>query len=338
MDFYQGYEAIEYDGFPFRTALHKIGLSPLHWHEDIEILFVIDGEMKINIGNKESLLGPGEVILVNSNQIHNTSAVGESSAYIQILQFHPEYMKKYGIDLNEYIFSYSTIESKDEKLNSQLRSLLSRLLLEIYRKRDGYKLIAQSCLNEILCLFLRNNAVEHINYKMQKRMSNNCSQIRIQRLVDFVENHYTEKITLKRFAGREGVNENYLSRSFKSTMGCFFLSYLNTYRLQKSINLLINTEKNITEITEDSGFADIRTFIHVFKKNYGVPPALWRRRNISYLKESMDSFVETVQNSSLHHEFNLTLKDKESDKITGFACFVSDPEIVKSLLAPYFNS
>ncbi len=98
----------------------------------------------------------------------------------------------------------------------------------------------------------------------------------IYNILNFMNTHYTEKISLRHLSKEFGVNYTYLSQLFKKTTGKSFSEYLTEIRLSHACHLLKDTELKITLISERVGFNDYHYFCNVFKHEYTVSPLQYR--------------------------------------------------------------
>ena len=96
------------------------------------------------------------------------------------------------------------------------------------------------------------------------------------RLLAFISEHYTEKISLSDVSLRLGYEYHYLSRCFNSCFGMSFRKCLNRYRLNHAKELLVSTEAEISEIALESGFQSIRSFNDEFVNDMGKSPRAFR--------------------------------------------------------------
>ena len=89
---------------------------------------------------------------------------------------------------------------------------------------------------------------------------------------DYVNEHYTEKLSLKEVANQVGFSREYFCRFFKQHMGITFLRYLNEVRISHAGRILMNTDKSISEVMQKSGFTNQTIFNRLFKEIYGMTP------------------------------------------------------------------
>ena len=94
--------------------------------------------------------------------------------------------------------------------------------------------------------------------------------------VCYIHQHYAENISINEFCIRVKTNPAYLGSLFRKETGLFFNTYLNQYRICRSIRLLLNTDMKINDIASQVGFASVTYFLTSFKKKAGMTPAKYR--------------------------------------------------------------
>lgn len=102
----------------------------------------------------------------------------------------------------------------------------------------------------------------------------------------YIEEHYAENLTLKVMADHFHMNTYYFSSFFKKNTGINFKEYLNEIRLKHAVSLMLSTDKNIGEIMNETGFADMRSFTNVFQKKYNETPGKYKKRLTKGSKET----------------------------------------------------
>ena len=102
---------------------------------------------------------------------------------------------------------------------------------------------------------------------------------RIQKVMNYVEEHYQEPVTLCQVAAHFNLSMEYLARDFKKHTGSTFREYLDKVRLNHAFELLYGTDYSMLEVAMMSGFADVRSFIKSFKKEHGMTPYQFKKSN-----------------------------------------------------------
>ena len=96
-------------------------------------------------------------------------------------------------------------------------------------------------------------------------------------IVQYMQNHLAEEISLNVLAQQFHLSAQYISQLFKNEIGVNFLAYLTNIRMEKAKKLLLSSSLSIAEISEKTGYGDYRVFTKVFKKTEGVTPSQYRR-------------------------------------------------------------
>ena len=107
-------------------------------------------------------------------------------------------------------------------------------------------------------------------------MRNKESKKILDRVDEYVQNHYTEKISLKSLGEMFYINSVYLGQIYKKRYGIVFREYLNNLRMKKAEDLLINTDMRIYAIAEAVGFGKAEYFINKFVQTYQMTPNQYR--------------------------------------------------------------
>lgn len=92
------------------------------------------------------------------------------------------------------------------------------------------------------------------------------------RAEEYIQQHYSEDISLESCATYVGISYTHLSRTFKKEFGVNFVEYLNQIRIQKAQSLLVSPNNSIKECAKMVGFHNYSYFFKVFKQNVGMTP------------------------------------------------------------------
>lgn len=93
----------------------------------------------------------------------------------------------------------------------------------------------------------------------------------------YIEQNYHEQLTLQKVADYLGINKSYFCTTFKKVMKQSFCAYVQNFRIEKSKDLLINTNDSILNIALNTGFSSSSYFNNTFKKNVGQTPVEYRQ-------------------------------------------------------------
>lgn len=271
--------------FPILVSYEQLSTYPTgsfiwHWHPEIEITLVLEGEILYRIQDKTYLLTKGNILFGNVNTVHTGKMNnGKDGRYVSIT-FDPRLV---------YGFKDSLIYTKYVQPVTFNRSLSSIYFDE---STKGYKELYSS-VNEIINQYnqkeelweinISNNLKEIWKLIYQKRdaaIHNNVNQKdyeRIGEIVAFLTNNYMKEIKLDDVAKAIHLCKGECSKLFKKCMKISLFSYLQEYRIEKSIDLLPNQDYSISYIAEQVGFSTANYYIKVFKKYKGCSPLKYRK-------------------------------------------------------------
>lgn len=260
---------LEFSIDPGGTVINK------HYHDWIEIVYLIHGDLEVQINNQTRELRKNEFIVINPMSIHSTRCRNGNTAIL--LQIPLIFLEKFVPDIREYSFTLD-LESKNPRIQTKLgtiRSVLQNLWIAYQFQEEGYVFRCYSLMFELIYILIHSFS-QKLPQKEQKKNQKNLE--RIQTIIDYVKCHYTEPVSIREIACEVGLNEIYFSRFFKSNMGVTFLEYLNMVRLEKIYVDLLNTNRSIKDIQEKHGFYNEKVFRRMFREIYGCSPHEARKK------------------------------------------------------------
>ncbi len=234
----------------------------LHFHKNIEIIYVIEGKVECIVNNKAKVLEEGDFAFCLSNEIHSVKSIVKGLFWIGVFSedFIHEFKKHMGGKCgNDFSFRCS-------------ENILKYLSDNLIKEELSDVFIIKSSLYALCSEYLRQITLSESNDKHTTVMEN---------IVEYVEYNYKKSITLSDMAEYFGYDYYYFSRIFNRLFSMSFNDYLNIYRFNKACELLTETDLSITKISSESGFNSIRSFNHIFKKLSGVSPRAYRNIDIN---------------------------------------------------------
>lgn len=312
------YEIVRFkQGLNTRILIHCINQYKMHWHKELEIILVLKGEIELIVNGVRYELKEDEFFFINSGQVHSTSGHGDN--IIVAIQINLDAFDRTYPQIKNTVFEWpnSQFINKDDSILKEFRSYIAKMVGEYRRGEKGYQVAVESHLNALFTLILR-----YIPQTQKKETPQYRKDLqRLQSVIEYVEEHYTEKITLEQIAKNEYISTFYLSHFFKEKMGIPFFEYLNYVRLNKSIALLDKCADNINNIALDCGFANVKSFNKVFKDAYGITPGEYKKANqinisndtdrVSYMEfdsfqalSKLENYIQTDQVQATANIFN----------------------------------
>ena len=148
-----------------------------------------------------------------------------------------------------------------------------------------YQRLWQNNTLEEACKWLCNAAAIVMDYGNAGAGSKNKY---IRQVTDYVHNNYHKSITIDNIADHIGISYSYLRMLYKEATGCNLNDYINQLRLQKSKQLLLETNYSVKEIVYMCGFNHERSFFRIFTQAEGISPSKYRELNKNTHKADLE--------------------------------------------------
>ena len=262
----------------------RIITAHAHMHDKIEILYCLEGAMRVFLNGEENPISSGDMVIINSNEIHQI--IGDTDGLNRYLVFkiEPEMLStssqavfemKYFLPFTVSTAAYPQIIRKQVLDATELPEIFRLVDEENREKAYGYELAIHGCACRIFLWILRYWHSLGMEISDTVIPSNHINVLKSA--FAYVDEHYAEDISASSTAAYCNVSYSYFSRMFKKNMGRSFTEYLNQYRVTKAEGLLTSTDKSITEIALETGFSDAGYFIKVFKKQKGLSPRKFKK-------------------------------------------------------------
>lgn len=259
------------------TALPNYA-GPLHWHPFFEIATAKSGVLDYQVGQNHIILEAGDSIFVNGNMLHGFRQVsGDTPDPVPNIVFSgtvvaPEtsaIYQKYihpivGCDLLPFI-----VFRHDNCQHNEVNQFVNGIYCAMREQADCYEMIVQRNISCIFEYIFRNFDV--LPKAEASRIQLNA-QIRIQKMLSYIYEHYAEAVTLEDISKAAAISRSEAGRCFNTYMGCSPVDALIQYRLQTAHRLLNETTLTLQEISYSCGFHSVEYFSRQFRKKYGYAP------------------------------------------------------------------
>lgn len=252
---------------------------PWHWHEEIEIAYVKKGALKLKIPTKSFDLKEGDCIAINSNVLHY--AIAQPKCELHSFVFSPLLItgNDTSVFATKYVKPLIRCSSFDgyvfNRQDAVIKSFV-RAFDALTREVTGYEFIVRENLS-FLCLALYENFKKEIGVNEEVKNQDN---VRIRKMLDFLHEHFSERLTLTEVAKVADIGERECLRCFQRTIQLSPMQYLLKYRVMQAATLLQkDSTKNIIEIACICGFDSTSNFSKMFKRFYNCTPREYRKRN-----------------------------------------------------------
>lgn len=271
------------DDFPISIRIAKVTEYPFHYHQDVEFVYVLKGEVHAKDVCSHYLLKEGDIFTNNGHEVHGLTATDKENV-VAIIQISNRYFTRYFPTLGKGCFMTYVDNEKHLKLDA-LRKMLLHILLDYSRRSFNYK---SNCIDQMIEVIKYLN--QHFNlfaFEGPVVVSfNNDNPViveRISRIINYVYENHARRITLEDLAEREHLSTFYLSHLIRDYMGISFQEFLCFARVEMSEILLLETDRKISTVAKDVGFSTTSYYDKFFSKWFGHTPLEHRQRYTSHI-------------------------------------------------------
>lgn len=226
---------------------------PDHLHYGAEFVFCLEGEIEVTRETDTYTLRHGEALFFMPYEMHSYKT--EKNSKVTIMVFSPEFIDE--------IKSGDRYTCQKFTVSDAVIDFTSGYIA----RRDLSVAQIKGLVYPLFCEFLVTNKLT---------ISKNEYSDVVRKSLKFIEQHYHEEIGLEDASRDIGCHYVYLSRCFSENTGFSFSTYLNRYRVARSLYLLKYTQDTITDIAYSCGFGSLRNYNRVFKTYMNQTPSVYR--------------------------------------------------------------
>lgn len=250
---------------------------PIHWHNDLEINLIREGEAVFQVYQKSYRVRTGEGFLLNRNVPHSCSSPGNEHVRYSTILVRPDFLYgDFGSDVERKCFQPFLQNSAipciyltgfDEN-GKEILQKLNQVEEAFDRKRFCYELKIKGLLCEAFTMILYGHRQE-----LTKFVPANLQELeRLEKMLNYLNMHFTEVISLQDLADQVHLSREVCCRLFKKMTGKTITGYLEEYRVNKSFSLVQSGQYSMIQITEMVGFSNPSRFASAFRKRFGCNP------------------------------------------------------------------
>lgn len=253
-----------------------------HWHEEMEFLVVTEGGAEFHIGTRSHRMYAGEALFIRPHQLHSATAIGTLPSAFFAVVISPSLMQSYTDDLiqQKYIdpvLCAKRIFPEELKGNSDWDSGVLERLFQIrnlfLRKDTGYEMLIKACMFEIWHLMtLHSVSPDSAPYK-----NDDYQVAKIKSILNYMHQNYGRAVTSREISTHFHMSEGYFCRLFKETVKMSATNYLNYYRICKSLPLIRQNDRKLSDTAGLVGFNNTSYFNKVFRKFMHCSPSEFKR-------------------------------------------------------------
>lgn len=256
------------------------------YHNDLELIYIVEGKVQITIESKIYLAGSGTVIFINNMESHNITVL-EYPYRRYVLMFKQAYLRQV---TNEPALT-SIFEYRPRNFNHLIElapenaSLVDKMFMKILEEYQGrqqfWDKFVKFLIGQLLIFLFRVSEpsfpLTSVNSSINKKV--------ITDVQNYIDDHFTEEFTIKDISSQFHINMYYLCHLFKDITGSTFKNYIIGRRISFAKDLLAYTRKDIESVAAEAGFNSSDNFIRGFKKMVSITPHQYRKRFLESAKK-----------------------------------------------------
>lgn len=270
--------------FLFAIKYDRTANGYLHTHDYIELLYIYDGVGKYQINSEIHQVSRGTLLIINPG-VEHANIVTDASNPLTILAlgFCDIHLK--GLQPDEITFpGYSSVLTTTPELQKHITNVFFNMLAEKEQQFPGKYHMMKCYLNQIILHIIRTYmkpSEKTIDNVPQCRFTSHRKHYVVKTILDYMEEHYREKISLEAIASNMYLSSIYISKIFKEETGKSPIQHLIQIRIDKSIELMQkHPDWPIKKIALECGYDDAYHFSKSFKKHTGFTPKEYKLQKI----------------------------------------------------------
>lgn len=281
-----------------------MGYVRWHWHEEMEINLVKTGSAEFTIGEEKITLKEGQAIALNCNVFHSIHSASDSDCVLISLLFHPHILFKDHTTtlagsylspiVNDMEHRYIIFDRSDMWGRSAL-SYLSDIFDANFSKNFGFELTTKAYLCQLWVHLLKKYNSNSVIYTPTKSKAPvlSADEARIKDAIIYIQQHFSESITLDDIAASIHVSKSECCRCFKRAVKITPFEYLMRYRILQAADTILQNDRETTSISQlanSVGFNNTSYFNKLFKKYFDCTPTEFRKLSKTEHRDKLSPF------------------------------------------------
>lgn len=255
--------------FSRQTVENRRKRTDLHFHDDHELYYLINGTTKYLIDDKIFQVNSGNIVIIPAGMNHKTDSENCLVNERILISFKSDTFSVKASEALDLLFSENVIYIPNSKLDI-LETIFSKIENE-YKLKDEYsKTIINSYIEELI--------IQIVRFGRKQEPGLNENDKIIHKISEYIASNYTQDLSLPTLSRNFSISTSHLSRQFKIVTGINISEYITYVRILNAEKLLKKTTLPITEVAGLCGFNDSNYFSTVFKNIKGITPLKYSRR------------------------------------------------------------
>lgn len=276
--------------YPITLSQMYLKLIRWHWHPEIEMIYLLKGQVEALVDDESIILTPGQGIFVNQNVLHAFHRVEEFDAVFFSIVFHPAMIFGYGSAALSVKYLSPILEnphmkylvlSDDDPYTSPIIEHMKQVRDHYNAKEYGYELVCKANICNLWNVLLKVPRDESATIVKSKRIIND--EQRIKEAILYIEQHFADPITLDDIARSIHISKSECCRCFQRVLRQTPFEYLLKYRIFHAAKLIQHQDpsaNSISNLAITVGFGNISYFNKVFKRYLRMTPTEYKREKV----------------------------------------------------------
>ena len=244
----------------------------LHWHEEYEFIIVKKGRVQCVVNGKTIELTKHTALLLHSGDLHSIHHNADASI-IAIVASPLFWADEMFASLFGDNITFQSVFNDNDSVDRAVVDLIKQII-GIYNSKDfGYGFLIKAKFLELFSLLITYGRFS-CSPKSIRRIPGE-----VKKLMNYVHEHYTEKISLQTLSSISFYSQTYIIKLFKQYTSFTPAEYITQYRLEIAQRRLCESSESNVTIALSCGFNSETYFIRAFKKRYGITPHVYRKEN-----------------------------------------------------------
>lgn len=248
--------------------LYPISRALCHWHEELEFILPLQGVCVVTVNGEEITVSDGQALLISSGELHGIESNEVTPGNAIVMHTHI-----CGPECAHLFSGYHIKQLFDDK--NKMDAVIIRHLKEICKAVEmhyfGYEFSVKARTADIFSIIFEEKMFREMPY-----IPSNTSEI-FQKLVSYIHENYSKRITLEEMSGYCNYSKNYIVRLFHKYANTTPIEYVTHYRIIRAQTLLRSDNRSVLEIALECGFENVSYFIRTFQRYTKQTPGKWRR-------------------------------------------------------------
>ncbi len=252
-----------------------------HFHIDVELVRCDFGTAICNVGGERIEIKPGEVVLVNSRVLHYNKFGSEFSGITYMQIDIDKYAQQLVSPSERYFYQFMSKRNIGNYKLFSRDSSVRRIFDEIEAEINGKDISFQSFIKANIYYLIAVMSREGL--RLDYSTVDNISRLaKIMPAVHYAEEHYKGKIALAELCREINMDKYYFCKLFSKTVGATYTDFVGYLRLANAENMLLSTDKTVSEIAYECGFGSLQYFNRTFKARNSCTPSQFRKLNLPF--------------------------------------------------------